>query len=293
VYLWDAATGELARRATTRPEEPDVRESEDWRRTPTPGGPLERLLADPRLEPIFVDANHGDPLLRQLFENIGAVATMLVPLATPDSLLGLLAASVFERPERMEPHPDLLDRLSGVAAQATTALQNGRLVDQIIYQTLHDDLTGLANRLQFKDALGRAVCGARQSGRHLTLFYVDLDEFKPVNDEFGHDAGDGLLVAVGDRLMACTRASDVVARLGGDEFAILISEQVTGSEASRVLARLSAAFDEPFTIDGTERKISASIGRVKFPLDAQSPEDLLRCADAAMFANKRARRQAA
>ena len=156
VYLWDPSRGELARRAITSRID-DAGEAEPWSRAPTPGGPLERLLADPQSEPMFIDEHSGDPVMRELFANVGAVATIVVPLATSDSLLGLLAASVFDRRERLEPAADLLDRLSGVAAQATTALQNGRLVDQITYQARHDVLTGLANRLEFTDALRGAV----------------------------------------------------------------------------------------------------------------------------------------
>ena len=137
-----------------------------------------------------------------------------MPLATADALLGLLTVSVTRPPGAAQARPDLLDRLSGVAAQATTALQNGALVDQITHQALHDQLTGLANRLQFTDQLRVAINRARQRGESLTLFYVDLDGFKPVNDEFGHEVGDQLLVAVGKRLRASTRADDTVARLG-------------------------------------------------------------------------------
>jgi diguanylate cyclase (GGDEF)-like protein len=293
VYLWDPAKGELARRATTGRVSEKHGEGEPWSRAPTPGGPLERLLADPRPEPMFVDRRNGDPVLRETLAEIGAVAMIVVPLATADSLLGLLAASVFERPERLEPTADLLDRLSGVAAQATTALQNGRLVDQITHQARHDVLTGLANRLQFTDALRAAVSSAQGSSRGLTLFYLDLDEFKPVNDRFGHDAGDELLVTVGARLTTCTRPSDVVARLGGDEFAILINDQLTALGHDGLSDRLAAAFEQPFKIGGVERKVSVSVGRVEFPADAQTPEELLRLADAAMFASKRKRRASA
>src|SRR4029077_16046854 len=106
-------------------------------------------------------ADNGDPILRELAARLGAKATIVVPLATADALLGLLAVSVTERPERLKPGPDLLDRLSGVAAQATTALQNGALVDQITHQALHDQLTGLANRLQFTEELRVAINRAR------------------------------------------------------------------------------------------------------------------------------------
>jgi diguanylate cyclase (GGDEF)-like protein len=290
VYLWDPALGELVRRASTSrhsPQETET-ESEAWSRAPTPGGTLEKLLANPRPEPIFVDSETGDPVLRELLGSIGAVATIVVPLATPDSLLGMLAASVLDRKERMQPSPDLLDRLSGLAAQATTALQNGRLVDQITYKALHDDLTGLANRLQFAEALRSAVNVARESSEQVTLFYLDLDAFKPVNDDHGHNTGDELLVEVGKRLMACTRASDVVARLGGDEFAVLISTQGVPAVADAMHARLADAFTRSFTIRSIDLRVGVSIGRAVFPTDAQSSEGLLHCADAAMFAAKRA-----
>ncbi len=290
VYLWDPVRGGLVRSAIAHRHQAQVPESGKWIRTPTPGGPLQRLLADPQSEPIFVDAESGDPLLRELFANIGAVATIVVPIATPDSLLGLLAASVMDRGERLEPSPDLLDRLSGVAAQATTALQNGRLVDQITYQAMHDDLTGLANRLQFMDALRASLKRAREHSEQVTLFYVDLDAFKPVNDQLGHDVGDELLRAVGKRLTSCTRPTDIAARLGGDEFAVLVVGQTASVDTTGPQARLAAAFNDQFRIDGLELHVGASIGRAVFPTDAEDPEALLRCADTAMFAAKRARR---
>jgi diguanylate cyclase (GGDEF)-like protein len=288
VYLWDPDHGELVRRATTQPGLKRPEDVGEWRRAPSPGGPLETLLNDSRPEPIFIDANSGDPVLRELSATIGAVASILVPLATPDQFLGLVAVSVMDRPDRLNPTPDLLDRLSGVAAQATTALQNGRLVDQITHQALHDDLTGLANRLQFAEQLRRAINHARQHGDMVTLFYLDLDTFKPVNDRLGHDVGDELLIAVAQRLTNCTRSTDTVARLGGDEFAILIGARTTPQDTDTVAARLTQAFTEPFAITAHDLRVDASLGRATFPVDADDAEDLLRTADAAMFTTKRA-----
>ena len=286
VYLWDHVNGELVERATNRND--GVEENVELSRKPTPGGPLEHLLNDPSSEPMLIDAELGDPRIRKLFEQVGAIATIVVPLATPDALLGLLSVSVTDHAGRMRPNDDLLDRLSGVAAQATTALQNGALVDQITHQAHHDQLTGLANRRQFSGDLRGAVSRARQRSELVTLFYLDLDGFKPVNDEFGHDVGDRLLVAVGQRLTACTRATDVVARLGGDEFAVLIDAHSAPEDADNVRKRLTHAFVDPFLIDGHQLKLGASIGRAVFPADADDPDGLLRCADAAMFENKRA-----
>jgi diguanylate cyclase (GGDEF)-like protein len=291
VYLWQPERGELVRRATTRPGVEHPQDLGEWRRTPSPGGPLERLLNDPRPEPMFIDANSGGPVLRELSAAIGAVASILVPLVTPDQFLGLVAVSVMDRPERLDLTPDLLDRLSGVAAQATTALQNGRLVDQITHQALHDDLTGLANRLQFAEKLRLAISQARQDGAPVTLLYLDLDGFKPVNDQLGHDAGDELLSAVAQRLTTCARSSDTVARLGGDEFAILIPAPSTPQDTDAIASRVRQAFAEPFAITAHHLGVGASLGRATFPADADDAEHLLRAADAAMFTTKRAQQQ--
>ena len=288
VYLWEPARGELVRRAVATPDgSSQPGDNDDWSWAPRPGDALEQLLNDPHQDPAFIDRNSGEPALRRHLEEIGEVAAIVVPLATEDSLLGTLTVAVRERPDRLRPNPDLLDRLSGVAAQASTALQNGRLVDQFKHQALHDQLTGLANRLQFAEALRKAVNRARQRDELVTMFYIDLDDFKPVNDEFGHDVGDKLLIALGKRLTACTRSTDTVARLGGDEFAVLTGSETTALDADSMALRLGDAFVDPFMIDGHKLGLSASIGRAIFPIDADSADGLLRRADASMFAAKR------
>jgi len=288
VFLWDPGQGQLARTALATRDPDDPQREEEWRRAPSPGGTLERLLDRPSPDPIFVDLESGDPGLRAELERTGAVAAIIVPIVTQDSLLGLLVVSVLQGPRRIKPTPDLLNRLSGVAAQATTALQNGRLVDQITHQAMHDQLTGLANRLRFTDELRKAVARAREQSGLVAVLYIDLDGFKPVNDRLGHDAGDRLLVAVGERLASSTRASDVVARLGGDEFAVLISEASSIANIDLVTARLAESFTEPFMIDHQQLRVRGSIGCAVFPNDADGAEELLRRADQAMFHAKHA-----
>jgi diguanylate cyclase (GGDEF)-like protein len=288
VCLWDGARGELVRRAVTTYGDEGEPEPAVW--TSRPGSWLERMLADPRAEPLFVDETVHEHGLQAIHEQFGIAAAILVPLMTADAFLGLLIVSVFDRPERLKPNPDLLDRLSGVAAQATTALQNGHLLDEMTHQALHDQLTGLANRLQFTDQLRAALERAREQVHPVTLLYLDLDGFKPVNDEFGHDVGDQLLVAVAKRMTACTRSEDTVARLGGDEFAVLIDSRTAAGDAEEVSERLAEALTRPFMIDGHELRLGASIGRAVYPIDADTPDGLLRSADAAMFAVKRSAR---
>jgi diguanylate cyclase (GGDEF)-like protein len=290
VYLWDVARGALLRRAeSTSDRWPAVDLDEDRSRTPSPGGPLERLLRDPSSEPILIDGETGDPLLQTHFARLGAVATIIVPLVSADACLGVLAVSVCDQPGRLEPTPNLLDRLSGVAAQATSALQNGRLVDAITHQASHDSLTGLANRQRFNELLRTTVHRARQQHELVTAFYIDLNDFKPVNDELGHDIGDELLSAVAQRLATCTRIEDSVARLGGDEFAVLVGPHAEPSNVDPLAARLQQVFAHPFSIAGRQLTLGASIGRATFPADGLCAEDLLRAADAAMFSVKPAR----
>ncbi len=287
VWLWEPARGEIVRRAfnTSRADDP-VGEGE-WSRVPDPGGPIETLLNDPSHDPLFADTETEDPILREELKAAGEAAVILVPLSTEDTLLGVLGVTVLDGPERLAPNPDLLDRLSGVAAQGATALQNGRLVDQITHQALHDQLTGLANRLQFADRLRKAVNRARQREELVTMFYIDLDGFKPVNDEFGHDVGDSLLTEFGQRLTTCVRTSDLVARLGGDEFAVLITTQTSQEHADMLAGRLADTFAHPFKINGHDLRLRGSIGRAVFPADADTADELLRRADASMFEVKR------
>jgi diguanylate cyclase (GGDEF)-like protein len=288
VCLWDAARGELVRRAVTTHDGAVESDTKVW--VPVPGSTLDHLVTGSKSGPVFVDGTTDDVRLAQMLTELDLAAAMLVPLATADSFLGLLIVSVFDQPDRLQPSPDLLDRLSGVAAQAITALQNGRLLDEMTHQAMHDQLTGLANRLRFTEKLRGALDRAREELHPVTLLYLDLDGFKPVNDEFGHDVGDRLLVAVAKRMAACTRSEDTVARLGGDEFAVLIDSSTAAGDAEEVSDRLAAALTRPFMIDGHQLQLGASIGRAVFPIDADTPDGLLRSADAAMFGVKRSTR---
>jgi diguanylate cyclase (GGDEF)-like protein len=287
VYLWDPGSQALVRAAMTSIDPDDPLLSEEWSRVPSRDGPIHQLLTEPKQDPVFVDAESGPPAFREEMLAAGNVAAIIVPIAAPDAFLGLLSVSVRQTPERLAPSADLLNRLSGVAAQATTALQNGRLVDQITHQAMHDQLTGLANRLQFTQELRRAISRAQRTSQLVTVLYMDLDRFKPVNDEFGHDVGDRVLVEVARRLDGCTRNADTVARLGGDEFAVLVADHQLPDETDQLCQRLTDAFREPFTVDGHELKLSACIGRAVFPNDADGADTLLRRADAAMFEAKR------
>jgi diguanylate cyclase (GGDEF)-like protein len=285
VSLWDEDNQELVRRAVNtngRDEKMSV-----GRFRPEDLPQLAAWLAHPGPEPHFLDMRTS-PLKAPLSE-VGAVASVAVPIATAKRFLGTVHVSVRERPDRLADTPELRDRLSGVAAHAMIALENGRLVDHITYQARHDQLTGLENRLAFGERITAATQQEAERARPFALFYIDLDRFKPVNDQFGHEVGDDLLRAVAERLRGCARPGDTVARLGGDEFAVIVEAIEDEAQLAPVAERFERAFAAPFVIDGHELIVESSIGRAVWPLDAADVEGLLRAADATMYRAKRSR----
>ncbi|HWT90472.1 MAG TPA: EAL domain-containing protein [Solirubrobacterales bacterium] len=157
------------------------------------------------------------------------------------------------------------------------------------YRVLHDSLTGLPNRLSFVDALGESLNKAAISRSPVGILFLDLDHFKLINDSLGHHAGDALLRAVAPRLRSHLRPGDVVARFGGDEFGILIDRLADEGEALAIADRVAAAFTQPFSLDGVDHFVSASIGvAVSSAAEgrAVNAELLIRDADAAMYRAK-------
>lgn len=167
------------------------------------------------------------------------------------------------------------------------ALANRAVYQQQLYQMAHyDALTELPNRTLFLDRLHQALRNANRYKRYVSLLYVDLDDFKEVNDELGHSSGDILLRSFADRLLDCVRRSDTVSRLGGDEFAILLPETDDADHAAKVAQKIMGALSHPFNLKGVERSIHASIGISIYPDDGDDPEKLLKNADSAMYRAK-------
>ena len=150
----------------------------------------------------------------------------------------------------------------------------------------HDSLTGLPNRVSFLESLGRALARAAAEHRMLALLYLDLDDFKPVNDAMGHAAGDALLIAVAERLRGAVRKTDTVARLGGDEFAVLLTDVGHPDVAGALAGKLVDRIGQPYMLDRRRISVGASIGISLYPRDGATIDELLRHADAAMYAAK-------
>ena len=173
-----------------------------------------------------------------------------------------------------------------------------RAEEEVTFLAYHDKLTGLPNRAMFEEFVEIALARAVRHDLGVGVLYLDLDNFKLVNDSLGHHAGDELLRELADRLRDCTRETDLVARQGGDEFLMLLSdlERGTGSMplmdagmlvAESVASRVREALEEPFSLSGTEFYASASIGISLFPQDARDADTLMRNSDAAMYESKR------
>ncbi|MGH9010480.1 MAG: putative bifunctional diguanylate cyclase/phosphodiesterase [Acidimicrobiia bacterium] len=161
-----------------------------------------------------------------------------------------------------------------------------RLEQELAHQAFHDSLTGLANQALFADRVNHALTRASRRQTQLAVLFVDLDDFKTVNDSLGHTAGDALLMAVAERLRDCVRATDTAARLGGDEFALLVEDVRSQAEATALAERLIAALNEPFLIAGRKIVVGASVG-IAFDETHITTGQLLRNADIAMYTAKR------
>jgi diguanylate cyclase (GGDEF)-like protein len=178
--------------------------------------------------------------------------------------------------------------------QMITLVQNTTLLEKVsaaqaelAYRAHHDPLTGLANRTLFNERLTTALDRHSRGGETLALLVIDLDDFKVINDTFGHAAGDSLLLAVGERLRGCVRAADTVARLGGDEFAVVLE---SGAEAPGIVAqRILVAMRQPFAIERRLLSLGASVGVVEPDRHEPglTPDALLHRADGAMYVGKR------
>jgi diguanylate cyclase (GGDEF)-like protein len=158
----------------------------------------------------------------------------------------------------------------------------------------HDALTGLPNRHLLRDRLDQGVLRASREGTQVALLLIDLDRFKSVNDELGHDAGDQLLCEVAERLLRCTRGADTVCRYGGDEFVVMLPGVTAAEEAEHVAQKIRACIDHvPFAIEGRAVKIGASVGVAMLRPGDAAIERLIRDADRAMYRAKYAARAGA
>ncbi|MDX6725390.1 MAG: hypothetical protein QOK49_195 [Baekduia sp.] len=238
-----------------------------------------RAVAEGRL---IVAEDYGrSPDAMDALVTYGVQAAMAAPVHEDGHVVGSLILSsfrsgrVFSRAEQ--------DMLLSFAEHASLALTDARRVDTMLYQALHDALTGLPNRALFTDRIKHALTQGRRRGTTCGVIFLDLDRFKTVNDSLGHAAGDELLVTVARRIDESLRSADTAARLGGDEFAVLLEDLSGVEEAVLVATRIAEALHAPVVLQGREVFVSASLG---IAVGGAGASELLRQADVAMYRAK-------
>ena len=245
---------------------------------------LASFLLHPELR--VYDVETADPFLQRLMRTQGRARSVVVPLAHDQLVFG--AATVSWGPGTRPPTltADLRRRLEGFADQGSLALRQIALLEQNRHQATHDALTGLPRRTLLEDRVRRSLEGQRRHDEPLALLFIDLDDFKQVNDAHGHGAGDVLLQEAANRIRAQLRPTDTPARMGGDEFAVLLDRVGDVAEAEAVARRLVEAFRTPVAVDGETLPLGVSVGVVVQHDPAQDVAALLRKADLAMYAAK-------
>jgi diguanylate cyclase (GGDEF)-like protein len=158
---------------------------------------------------------------------------------------------------------------------------------ELEFLAYHDSLTGLSNRTAFEERLRVAIADTRRHGDILGLAYLDLDKFKPVNDEYGHEAGDAVLVTLSGRLVTAVREEDMVARMGGDEFVILLPRMASSAEFEPLAERLLDTIHWPISVRESMVEVTATIGFALFDHDRDDARSLVVKADVAMYMAKR------
>lgn len=208
------------------------------------------------------------------------------PIVVDSTASGVIAAFFRQGKHAAETHGEMLALWSNVAA---LALERRRLHDQLSYRAQHDGLTGLPNRALLYDRLEAEIAAASRAGGVLGLLYVDLDDFKGINDMHGHDVGDAVLQQAARRMNQSVRRGDTVARIGGDEFVVLLPRLSRREDAEHIAAKIAALLHEPMYVNHERFSISGSVGISIWPSDGDQPDALLRFADTRMYGAKRRR----
>jgi diguanylate cyclase (GGDEF)-like protein/PAS domain S-box-containing protein len=176
--------------------------------------------------------------------------------------------------------------IQGVVFNSRDVTDRKAIQERIQHLAYHDNLTGLPNRGLLQDRLAHSIARAGRAGRRVAVLFIDLDNFKNINDTLGHDVGDELLRQVSTRLRECVRSGDTIARQGGDEFIVLLDNLEDGRVSSVVAQKILSSLRAPFALGGTEQHVSGSVGIAVYPEDGRDAQTLMKNADTAMFHGK-------
>ncbi len=246
-------------------------------------GDLRELADDGRAALLDLRGEQDIPPYAVHVANRGALWALVQPVRGADGVTAILTLGHLVAPEDNVAHGNFARDFADRLAVAINSLER----EERLYRQAHyDELTGLPNRQLFKDRLLHEIARSSRANEQLALLYIDLDNFKRVNDTLGHGAGDELLQLAARRLDGCTKRSDTVARLGGDEFVVILGALHDPDEAGKTAERLLAALSMPLAVRGREFQPRASIGIALYPSDGGTPEELLKNADTAMYRAK-------
>lgn len=212
-----------------------------------------------------------------------ARAWLILPLIAQREAIGVLILKA--RPGARYSDKDKA-LLHFVSAQVATAIERGQLKARLLRAAQYDDLTNLPNRRLFHDRLATALARSKRKQHPMALLYIDIDDFKYVNDSLGHNAGDQLLQHIARRLEACVRKADTVARLGGDEFVVILEDIHGPHDALAVIDKIHQALGAPCSINGSTLHTIASIGLALYPEHGTEADALLKHADDRMYHQK-------
>ena len=254
---------------------------------------VQSLLTGPGV--LEIRGDDSVPAYLEPLTELGAKSFVVLPLSYQRQLSGVIALG-----ERFDLVPSDEDReqMRRLADQAAVALANARMLDQVRELAYYDSLTGLPNRLSYKERLAYALEQASRDQRLVAAFFIDLDHFSRINDTLGHEVGDQLLRHVASRLRSCCREREdevgpavaslapEVARLGGDEFTIIMAGLQEAQDAAKLARRILSSFAHPVRVGSHEIFINASIGIAIYPFDGEDIDTLLMHADTAMYKAK-------
>ena len=209
-----------------------------------------------------------------------------VPLKVENKIIGSMVLQSYTDPNLYSKKDIKL--MEFVSQQIATAIERKQGEEKLKFLSLYDYLTKLPNRVLFYDRMKQEIAYARREGKKCSLMFLDLDNFKEVNDKFGHDIGDQVLQGVAKRFRKLLRKTDTICRLGGDEFIILLPRLAQPRENTVDVARkIFSSLSEPFSIKGNQINITTSIGIALYPDDGEEGEILIKSADKAMYLAKK------
>ena len=287
--IYPSSPGEKAYRTTVRAGDPAGTEM----MVPIELNDLDDIL-EADSDGVIIDRSSASPSSRDVLNRRHIDQAMVALLRGRSRIVGSLMVGSHVSGRSFDQRD--LHLFQSLAIQTSSTLENGRLVqsiarltqlqEQLSHQAFHDSLTDLANRSLFTDRIDHALLRRIRTGKPVAVLFIDLDDFKAVNDTLGHSAGDQLLVGVAERLRNSLRRPDTAARLGGDEFAVLIEDIESPAEAQAVADRIFEGLVEPFPIAGQAVIVHASIGVAISDDDTDGASRLMRHADVAMYAAK-------